>query len=88
VAFGGVHGLSAVQVRLNNEPWQEARLNAPPLSSFTWVQWRLELEVPPTARSFRLTARMLDASGMAQDERAQPVYPGGASGLSTIEVQR
>lgn len=86
VAFGGLQGISAVQVRVDNGPWINAALNIPPLSAYTWVQWRLEL--PVAAAQFRLTARMIDAAGVPQDAQGQPVYPGGSSGLHTIEVQR
>ena len=86
VAFGGLQGISAVQVRVDNGPWLKAAMNIPPLSAYTWVQWRLEL--PVTAVQFRLTARMIDASGVPQDAQAQPVYPGGSSGLHTVEIKR
>ena len=86
VAFGGLQGVSAVQVRVENGAWVNADLNVPPLSAYTWVQWRVVL--PITARQFHLTARMVDASGVPQDEQGQPVYPGGSSGLQTIEVKR
>jgi DMSO/TMAO reductase YedYZ molybdopterin-dependent catalytic subunit len=86
IAFGGLAGVSAVQVRVDSDPWIAAELNAPPLSPYTWVQWRIILAT--TAQTFHLTARMLDAEGIPQDERAQPVYPVGSSGLHTIEVRR
>ena len=86
VAFGGLHGLSVVQARIDDGPWITAELNAPPLSAYTWVQWRVEL--PVKAQQFAVTARMIDAAGMPQDGQAQPVYPNGASGLHTIEVRR
>jgi DMSO/TMAO reductase YedYZ molybdopterin-dependent catalytic subunit len=86
VAFGGLAGVSAVQVRVDSGSWQAAELNAPPLSPYTWVQWRVLLET--AAQTFRLTARILAASGIPQDGQARPVYPGGSSGLHTIEVRR
>lgn len=86
VAFGGLRGTSAVQVRVDTGSWMVAELNSPPLSPYTWVQWRVELAV--TARQFSVTARIIDAAGIAQDAQVQPVYPGGSSGLHTIEVQR
>jgi hypothetical protein len=86
IAFGGLAGVSAVQVRVDSDPWIAAELNAPPLSPYTWVQWRVILVT--AAQTFHLTARMLDAAGIPQDEQAQPVYPGGSSGLHTIEVRR
>jgi len=86
IAFGGLAGVSAVQVRVDTDPWIAAELNAPPLSPYTWVQWRVIMLT--AAQTFHLTARMLDAAGIPQGEQAQPVYPGGSSGLHSIEVQR
>lgn len=86
VAFGGLEGVSAVQVRIDNGAWINAELNIPPLSAYTWVQWRLEL--PVSARQFHVTARMIDAAGLPQDGQVQPTYPNGSSGLHTIEVKR
>ncbi len=85
VAFGGLRGLSTVQVRIDSGPWVTTELNTPPLSVYTWVQWRVEL--PVTAQRFQVTARMIDAAGIPQDAQAQPVYPNGSSGLHTIEVR-
>ncbi|GAC1379201.1 MAG: hypothetical protein NVSMB33_04260 [Ktedonobacteraceae bacterium] len=86
VAFGGLRGVSAVQVRVETGAWMTAELNSPPLSFYTWVQWRIE--IPVTAQQFHITARMIDADGRPQDMQVEPVYPGGASGLHTIEVKR
>ncbi len=86
VAFGGLRGISMVQVRVDSGPWIDAAMNIPPLSAYTWVQWRIVL--PVTAQQFHLTARMIDALGIPQDAQEQPVYPAGSSGLQTIEVKR
>ncbi len=86
VAYGGPRGVSAVQVRVNNGAWMGTELNTPPLSPYAWVQWRVVL--PVKLAQFHLTARMIDASSVPQDSQAQQVYPGGSSGLHTIEVQR
>ena len=86
VAFGGLQGVSGVQVRVDKGAWVDATLNIPPLSAYTWVQWRVVLTV--TAQQFHLTVRMIDAAGMPQDAQDQPTYPNGSSGLHTIEVKR
>ncbi|MDQ6644650.1 MAG: molybdopterin-dependent oxidoreductase [Chloroflexota bacterium] len=86
VAFGGLRGVSEVQVRIDAGLWQNTELNIPPLSPYAWIQWRVVLSV--TARQFHLTARLIDRDGIPQDEHAQPVYPGGSSGLHMIEVKR
>jgi DMSO/TMAO reductase YedYZ molybdopterin-dependent catalytic subunit len=86
VAYGGTRGVSAVQVRVNDEAWTVTELNTPPLSPYAWVQWRTVLAVPLS--QFRLTARMIDALGNPQKSTDQQVYPGGSSGFHTIEVKR
>jgi DMSO/TMAO reductase YedYZ molybdopterin-dependent catalytic subunit len=84
VAFGGLRGVSKVQVRVNTGPWIEAELNRPALSDYTWVQWQVQL--PLEAAQIRLTARMIDTFGIPQEEQAHDPYPGGSSGLHTIKV--
>jgi DMSO/TMAO reductase YedYZ molybdopterin-dependent catalytic subunit len=86
VAYGGTRGISAVQVRVNDGAWIATERNVPALSPYAWVQWRVVL--PVKMSQFRLTARMIDASGLPQDGQSQQVYPGGSSGLSTVEVKR
>lgn len=86
VAFGGLRGVSGVQVRVDSGPWLAVELNIPPLSFYTWVQWRVVLTV--AAKQFHLTARLVDRDGIPQDMQVRPVYPGGSSGLHTVEVKR
>jgi hypothetical protein len=86
VAFGGPGGISEVQVRVDSGPWLATKLNIPALSSYTWVQWRVVLTA--AAKQFHLTARLIDRDGAPQDMQAQSVYPGGSSGLHTVEVKR
>ena len=85
VAFGGLWGVSKVQVRVNNSPWIETELNTPAISDYTWVQWRVLL--PMVASQIRLTARMIDGSGIPQEEQPHDPYPDGSSGLHSIEVK-
>lgn len=85
IAFGGLRGVSKVEVRVNTGPWIETELNTPALSDYTWVQWRVLL--PIVAQEFRLTARMIDGSGIPQEEQANDPYPNGSSGLHTVEVK-
>ncbi len=84
VAFGGLRGLARVQVRIDTGPWQDAMLNIPALSPYSWVQWQAVLTV--TQRQLQLTARMIDAAGIAQDASPQGPYPSGSSGLHTLHI--
>jgi DMSO/TMAO reductase YedYZ molybdopterin-dependent catalytic subunit len=84
-AFAGAMGVSAVQVQVNEGVWQDAVLNAPALSPFAWVQWRAVVPLPRGQYTF--TARTIDAAGHVQESTVQPVYPNGATGLDSMQVQ-
>ena len=89
VAIGGVAwamatgGITAVQVRVDDGPWQQARLG-PEVGARYWRQWVLPWE----ARKGRhtITARAVDASGEPQVEAERDPYPSGATGWHSIEV--
>ena len=89
VAIGGVAwamatgGITAVQVRVDDGPWQQARLG-PEVGARYWRQWVLPWE----ARRGRhtITARAVDASGEPQVEAERDPYPSGATGWHSIEV--
>jgi DMSO/TMAO reductase YedYZ molybdopterin-dependent catalytic subunit len=84
-AFAGAMGVSAVQVQVNEGAWQDAVLNAPALSPFAWVQWRVILPLPHGTYTF--TARAIDGAGHLQESTVEPVYPNGATGLDSMQVQ-
>lgn len=84
VAFTGTRGISAVQVRADSGPWQEADLNAPTLSGMTWVQWRAHLALG--AGTHTLAVRVVDAAGQPQSMHAKAIYPDGAQGLHSVSV--
>lgn len=86
VAFAGRRGIRAVQVQVEDGPWQRAGLHTPPLSPLTWVQWRLNIPLPRGRRSVRLTARAVDGTGARQDSRRSDIYPAGATGYHSITV--
>ena len=85
VAYTGVRGVSAVQVRVDGGgSWQTAELNVPPLSAMTWVQWRTTLTLAPGGHT--LAARVVDGSSQPQDSHPTGIFPGGARGLDTVTV--
>lgn len=84
VAFAGPRSIAAVQVRVDEGPWQSAQVHLPALSLMTWVQWRIL--VPLAHGEHRLTARAIDGAGQPQDSRAAPIYPDGARGLHSVQV--
>jgi DMSO/TMAO reductase YedYZ molybdopterin-dependent catalytic subunit len=85
VAWDQHVGVSAVELRAGDGPWQRARLATVP-STDTWRQW-VVLWTPPRPGSYRLRVRAVDAGGTPQTEQHANVFPSGATGLHTIFVQ-
>jgi DMSO/TMAO reductase YedYZ molybdopterin-dependent catalytic subunit len=88
VAVGGVAwaphaGISRVQLRVDDGPWQDAQL-APGISADTWYQW---VAHPELGRGqHRLQVRAFDGGGTPQTAQQAPVAPDGASGYHTISI--
>lgn len=78
IAHAGARGISKVEVRVDDGPWQAAKIRAP-LSALTWVLWRYDWPFEPGKHTF--TVRCVDGLGAAQIEERAPVAPSGASGL-------
>lgn len=77
IAHAGARGISKVEVRTDDGPWQEAQLRTP-LSATTWVVWRYDW--PFQKGSHRLTVRCYDGSGALQVAEPAPPHPSGAAG--------
>ena len=88
VAIGGVawaihRGIRGVEVKVDDGPWQPARLGDVP-NDDTWRQWVLEWDATPGSHT--IVARATDGTGTVQTEdRAEPI-PDGASGWHSIVV--
>jgi DMSO/TMAO reductase YedYZ molybdopterin-dependent catalytic subunit len=78
IAHAGARGISKVEVRVDEGPWQVAEIRTP-LSQTTWVIWRYDWPFQPGKHTF--TVRCHDGSGAPQIVEAMPPAPGGASGL-------
>jgi DMSO/TMAO reductase YedYZ molybdopterin-dependent catalytic subunit len=83
IAHAGARGISAVEVRVDDGPWREARLRAP-LSGTTWVIWRFDW--PFQQGDHALTVRCREGDGTAQIEDERGTHPSGATGLHQEEV--
>jgi len=83
VAWAQHRGIRAVEVRVDDGPWQQARLAAEP-SVDAWRQWVLEWDAPKGNHT--LTVRAVDGTGAVQTEREAPPAPDGASGWHSITV--
>ncbi len=83
VAWAVHRGIEAVEVRIDDGPWQEAQLAAVP-GSDTWRQWVYPWEA--TSGRHTITARATDGSGETQTEdRVEPI-PDGATGWHSVVV--
>ncbi|WP_020075172.1 molybdopterin-dependent oxidoreductase [Cryocola sp. 340MFSha3.1] len=83
VAWSQHVGVSAVQVKVDDGPWQQATL-ADAISADTWRQWRFAWEATPGAHTLRV--RATDAKGKVQTAAVRDVVPDGATGLHSVRV--
>jgi DMSO/TMAO reductase YedYZ molybdopterin-dependent catalytic subunit len=84
VAWGPERGVSRVEVRVDEGPWQDATLSDP-LGTSTWVQWVREVEVPEGRHDIQV--RAYDGDGVQQSPGPQPVMPSGAEGWHRRSVR-
>ena len=78
IAHAGARGISKVEVRVDDGPWQAAAIRTP-LSQMTWVIWRYDWPFQPGKHNFAV--RCYDGSNAPQIVEAMPPAPSGASGL-------
>jgi DMSO/TMAO reductase YedYZ molybdopterin-dependent catalytic subunit len=88
VAVGGVAwapnvGIEAVEVQVDDGPWQPAELGAV-ASDDTWVQWLLRWDATPGRHTLR--CRATDTSGSVQTAERRPPAPDGATGHHSVQV--
>lgn len=85
VAWSQAHqGISRVEVRVDEGPWQEAELG-PDVGGHYWRQWRWTWEAHTGGR--RLTVRATDGEGTIQSGEIAEPAPDGASGLHMVNVR-
>jgi len=77
VAWAPGRGISRVEVRVDDGPWQDATLGEV-LSDNTWRQWYLAWDATPGGHVVQ--ARATDGEGELQTERISPPEPDGATG--------
>jgi len=85
VAWAQHKGIEAVEVRVDNGPWQQATLAAvPDLDS--WRQWVFYWDAPHGTH--QIEARATDKTGYTQTSIQEPDVPNGASGypMNTVTV--
>jgi DMSO/TMAO reductase YedYZ molybdopterin-dependent catalytic subunit len=85
IAYAGERGISKVEIKVDDNPWQAAELRDPPLSPLTWVQWRYFWQ--PTPGSHTLMVRATDGMGELQRYADMAPFPNGATGYYRISVK-
>ncbi|WP_228978197.1 molybdopterin-dependent oxidoreductase [Streptomyces sp. DH12] len=83
VAWAQRRGIRRVEVRVDDGPWQEARLAAEGTVD-TWRQWSFPWRATPGGHT--LTVRATDGTGAVQTERRTRTVPDGASGRHGVFV--
>ena len=84
IAFAGASGISKVELQVDDEPWLEAELRAPPLSHLTWVQWLYDWPRETGRHLFKV--RAYDGLGVLQVAESNPVRPDGATGIHEVSA--
>jgi DMSO/TMAO reductase YedYZ molybdopterin-dependent catalytic subunit len=77
-------GVGAVEVQVDDGPWQPAELAGAGTSS-TWRQWRWEWDATPGSHELRV--RATDVDGRLQPADPAPPAPDGAQGYDRVEVR-
>jgi DMSO/TMAO reductase YedYZ molybdopterin-dependent catalytic subunit len=83
VAWAQHKGIEAVEVRVDQGPWNQARLAAVP-DLDTWRQWVWEWDA--TSGNHVIEARATDKTGYTQTPAQAPPEPNGASGYPSAGV--
>jgi DMSO/TMAO reductase YedYZ molybdopterin-dependent catalytic subunit len=83
VAWAQHRGIDAVEVRVDDGPWQPARLAAVP-GIDTWRQWVYRWDAAPGRHT--LWARAVDGTGDVQTGQQSPPEPDGATGWPSSAV--
>ncbi len=84
VAWAQHRGVTAVEVRVDDGPWQPAD-PAGTVSPDTWRQWTFRWDATPGPH--KLAVRAADSTGQVQPESRLDPFPDGATGWHTISVQ-
>jgi DMSO/TMAO reductase YedYZ molybdopterin-dependent catalytic subunit len=84
VAWAPFHGITAVEVQIDDGPWQETQLSEP-LGPASWRQWQLPWNATPGEH--RITVRATDGTGTTQTPDTRPPVPNGATGHHRVKVR-
>ncbi|WP_433575121.1 molybdopterin-dependent oxidoreductase [Nocardia brasiliensis] len=77
VAWAQQRGIDAVEVQVDDQPWQPATLAAE-YSLDTWRQWTWRWRAEPGTHTLRV--RATDRAGITQTDHRAPPFPDGSTG--------
>jgi DMSO/TMAO reductase YedYZ molybdopterin-dependent catalytic subunit len=83
VAWAPDRGIAAVEVRVDDGPWQPARITMP-ISKATWVQWTFDWAA--VTGEHALEVRATDGTGDVQTAEISDPAPSGARGHHRVSV--
>ncbi|MFB7025732.1 MULTISPECIES: molybdopterin-dependent oxidoreductase [unclassified Streptomyces] len=83
VAWAQHRGITRVQIRVDDGPWQDADLAAQ-AGVDTWRQWSYRWNATPGGHN--ITVRATDGTGQTQTEQRTRTIPDGASGRHSVFV--
>ena len=83
MAHAGARGISKVEVKVDDGPWQEAELREP-ISELTWVLWRFEWPFEEGEHTFNV--RCFEGDGTPQITERRPPHPSGSTGIDGRQV--
>ena len=84
VAWAQTVGIKQVDVKIDDNDWQQATLSVP-VNVDTWVQWYVDWEA--TSGTHYVTVRATDKNGKQQVEERAPIAPDGSSGLQKTLIR-
>jgi DMSO/TMAO reductase YedYZ molybdopterin-dependent catalytic subunit len=84
IAWAQHTGIKAVEVQIDEGPWQECELAAEGTID-TWKQWKYAWDAKPGRYIVR--ARAIDLNGKVQTSERAPVAPDGATGYHAVGIE-
>jgi DMSO/TMAO reductase YedYZ molybdopterin-dependent catalytic subunit len=86
IAWAPDRGIRAVEVSIDDGPWQTAQVSVP-ISDATWVQWLYAWDTATAgAGGHTIAVRATAGTGVVQTDQVTPPAPDGARGHDSIRV--
>lgn len=85
IAFGGVRGISKVEVSTDGGSTWKSAIIKNPLSQYTWVLWTAGF-TPAGKENYNIIVRATDNTGQVQTAEMNKPFPDGGSGYQEVNV--